>query len=93
MTHAGKMSRNAQIFKNELFLFSHSPLKYLQIIYDLLESDKKLLSYSHLKAIEAGRSDFEKNLIKDYKAKSPSNVAYFPPILFLIIITILLITI
>ncbi len=39
------------------------------------------------------RSDFKKNRVKDYKAKSPSNIAYFPPILFLIIITIILITI
>ncbi len=59
------------------------------MIYDLLESDKKGLSYSRLKAIESA----EKNQVKDSKAKSPSNVAYFPPILFLIIITILLITI
>ncbi len=30
VTRAGKMSRNEQIFKYVLFLFSHSPLKYLQ---------------------------------------------------------------
>ncbi len=29
VTRAGKMSRNEHIFTNVLFLFSHSPLKYL----------------------------------------------------------------
>ncbi len=53
------------------------------MIYDLLKSDKKWLSYSHLRAIESAQL-IEKNLVKDSKEKSPSNIAYFPPILFLI---------
>ncbi len=63
----------------------------------MLESDKKLLSFSGLKAIESAELILRKIKLKfseDSKAKSPSsNVAYFPPILLLIIITILLITI
>ncbi len=31
VTCAGKISHIEQIFKNEFFLFLHSPLKYLQI--------------------------------------------------------------
>ncbi len=64
------------------------------MIYDLLELDKKkLLSYSRLKAIESAELILRKIELKfseDSKSKSLSNIAYFPPNVFLIIVTIVL---
>ncbi len=93
MTHAGKMSRNEHIFKNEFFLFS--PLKHLQNDIRLVGiGQKKMTELQPFEGNErVSRSDLEKIRVKDCKAKSPINIAYFPPILFLLIITILLITI
>ncbi len=71
MTCAGKMSHNEQIFKNESFLFSQSPYKKtFKMMYDLLELTKKITELVFWRS----------------KAKPHSNVASFPPLLFLIIL-------
>ncbi len=43
-----------------------------------------------LQLFEGDLRKTELKFSEDYKAKSPSNIAYFPPIIFLIIINILL---
>ncbi len=77
------------------FLFSHSSLNTLKIKYDLLESDKKLLRYSRLKAIESAELILRKIELKFLKIPKQIHQATlnFFAILFLIIITILIITI
>ncbi len=71
----------SNFFKNELFFISHSPLKDLQNV--------KLLSYTRLKLTESANSILRKIELKcseGSKAKSPSNVECYPPVIFLIII-------
>ncbi len=65
-------------------------------MYELLESDEKWLSYTCLKSIESAKLILRKIEFKFFegsKAKSPSNIASFPPVLFLITITMLIITV
>ncbi len=91
VTSAGKWVGNEQFFQNSFFLFSHSPLKYLQndIWFGIGQKiTEQMMSLKTTESAELILRNIEFRFSEDSKAKSPSNVAYFPPILFFKTITI-----